>query len=224
MFSPQTCKQLQIHLRFATRYSCQTGRHSRNSHMRMRIKTNLEKSTDILWAQSKRTHPWASAKCTQVNTNLWKRTQTLLSPKQTDTLEHTHPLNLNDNYKSQQTHRGRAVSTWASPVQHTLAADEYKTWVSQTDTAASLLNLFKQCNEHYANTVKSAEVIECTLAYPLYKYYYINKRNTAVQLLTLSALCNTMLMKSIHSNYSGCNYDLSTMINRHLDFVHSTLQ
>lgn len=32
---------LQIYLRFATRDSCQTRRHSRNSHVRMRIKTHL---------------------------------------------------------------------------------------------------------------------------------------------------------------------------------------
>lgn len=109
------------------------------------------------------THPWALAKWAQVNTNLWNRTQTLKSTKQTDTLEQTHPLNLNDKCKGQQTHRSRVVSTCASPVQHTLAADKYKTWVSikccpDTDTAARQLNLFKQCNEHYANTVKSAEM------------------------------------------------------------------
>lgn len=34
-----------------------------------------------------------------------------------DTLEHTHPLNLNDEFQSQQTHSGRAVSACAAPNQ-----------------------------------------------------------------------------------------------------------
>ena len=56
----------------------------------------------------------------------------------------------------------------------------------------SLLNLFKQCNEHYANTAQSDEAIERNAHQrsPLYKYYHTDKRNTAVQLLALSTLCN----------------------------------
>lgn len=87
---PQTYEQPQTHLRFAAGDSCQTGRHSRNSHVRMRIKTNLEERTQTFYEHSANTHPWALAKRTQVNTNLWNRTQTVVSTKQTDTLERTH--------------------------------------------------------------------------------------------------------------------------------------
>lgn len=54
----------QNHLRFATRDSRQTGRHSRNSHMRMRVKTNLDERTKTFYEHSANIHTWALAKCT----------------------------------------------------------------------------------------------------------------------------------------------------------------
>lgn len=43
--SLQTDDELQTHLRFATWDPCQTGGHSRNPHVRMRIEANLQKKT-----------------------------------------------------------------------------------------------------------------------------------------------------------------------------------
>ena len=87
------------------------------------------------------------------------------------------------------------------PIQHTQLVSTQPEFLSSiththththTHTAVSLLNLFKQCNEHYANTAQSDEAIERNAHQrsPLYKYYHTDKRNTAVQLLALSTLCN----------------------------------
>lgn len=80
---------------------------------------------DIISAYSRQT----SAKSAQVNSNLWNRTQTLMSTRQTDTLEHTHPPHLNVKFKSRQTDRDRAVGSCA-PSNPTHTAGEYTTRVS----------------------------------------------------------------------------------------------
>lgn len=102
---------------------------------------------------SANTHLSALAKCTQVDTNLWYRTQTLMSTKQTGTLEHTHPAHLTSLRVSKRT---RTVST-CPPLNPThtharthtqLASTQPEVLSSVAQTAVSLLNLFKQCNEH----------------------------------------------------------------------------
>lgn len=48
----QTDEGVQTHLRFATWDPCQTGGHSRNPHVRVRIEANLQTKTHTKWANT----------------------------------------------------------------------------------------------------------------------------------------------------------------------------
>lgn len=182
------------HLRFAARDSCQTGRHSRNSHVRMRIKTDLKETTKTLYQHIADRHRQKAHRsivtCGTEHKHSWAQgKQTLLS---THTL-HIWMSSLRVGKQTETEQSGLVLP----PIQHTQLVSTQPEFLSSiththTYTAVSLLNLFKQCNEHYANTAQSDEAIERNAHQrsPLYKYYHTDKRNTAVQLLALSTLCN----------------------------------
>lgn len=118
------------------------------------------------YERSANPHLQVLADFTQVNTNPQYETQTLTSTKQTDALEHTHPAHLTDKFKGQQMtlepsvpvfpwiqHHTHTHTQHYHVHRHTHAAGRYTSCGSikccpDTWIAVSLLNLFKQCNEH----------------------------------------------------------------------------